>query len=182
MKKNLISVLILALVFANFVLTALLMFTVLPQTKQANALIDKVCQAIDLDLNSGAANSLGHIPMDQRQEYKVNGGEAITTGLAPSVDKNTGASDSKSHYAVVSVTLVLYKESDKAKTYTQEFLAEHDSSIQNSIIKTLGKYTVEQVREQSVKEEIQEIILQDMQEMFGGDYVIAVNFSKFQQE
>ena len=54
MKKNLISVVILALVFANFVLTALLMFSVLPETKKANTLIEKVCSAIDLDLNSGA--------------------------------------------------------------------------------------------------------------------------------
>ena len=43
MKKNLISVLILALVFANFVLTAILMFTVLPETQKANTLIEKVC-------------------------------------------------------------------------------------------------------------------------------------------
>ena len=42
MKKNLISVVILALVFANFVLTALLMFSVLPETKKANTLIEKV--------------------------------------------------------------------------------------------------------------------------------------------
>ena len=34
MKKNLISVVILALVFANFVLTALLMFSVLPETSK----------------------------------------------------------------------------------------------------------------------------------------------------
>ena len=49
MKKNLISVLILALVFANFVLTAILMFTVLPETQKANTLIEKVCSAIDLE-------------------------------------------------------------------------------------------------------------------------------------
>lgn len=35
MKKNLISVVILALVFANFVLTALLMFSVLPGDKKS---------------------------------------------------------------------------------------------------------------------------------------------------
>lgn len=182
MKKNLISVLILALVLANFVLTALLMFTVMPQTKKANELIDKVCAAIDLDLNSGAANALGNIPMDQREEYKVNGGADITTSLAPSVDPQTGQSESKSHYAVVNVTLVLYTESEKHETYTQEFLAGQDTSIMNSIQKTLSQYTIEEVRESSTKEEIQEIILQDMQAMFGGDYVIAVNFSKFQQE
>ena len=49
MKKKLISVLILALVFANFVLTAILMFTVLPETQKANTLIEKVCSAIDLE-------------------------------------------------------------------------------------------------------------------------------------
>ena len=63
-----------------------------------------------------------------------------------------------------------------------EFLAGQDTSIMNSIQKTLSQYTIEEVRESSTKEEIQEIILQDMQAMFGGDYVIAVNFSKFQQE
>lgn len=48
MKKNLISVLILALCFANLVLTALLIFTIIPETKKANNLIDQVCQAISL--------------------------------------------------------------------------------------------------------------------------------------
>ena len=57
MKKNLISVLILALCFANLVLTALLIFTIIPETKKANNLIDQVCQAISLDLNSGTATS-----------------------------------------------------------------------------------------------------------------------------
>ena len=55
MKKNLISVLILALCFANLVLTALLIFTIIPETKKANNLIDQVCEAISLDLNSDTA-------------------------------------------------------------------------------------------------------------------------------
>lgn len=182
MKKNLISVLILTLVLANFVLTALLMFTVLPQTKKANELIDKVCSAIDLDLNSGQASALDNIPIDQREEYKVNAGADITTSLAPSVNPETGASDGKSHYAVVNVTLVLNKESDNYKTYTQEFLTGQDTSILDVIQKTMGEYTIEEVRESATKQEIQDLILQEMQSMFGGDYVIAVNFSKFQQE
>ena len=70
MKKNLISVVILALVFANFVLTALLMFSVLPETKKANTLIEKVCSAIDLDLNSGAATGTSNISIDDQEIYK----------------------------------------------------------------------------------------------------------------
>ena len=59
MKKNLISVLILALCFANLVLTALLIFTIIPETKKANNLIDQVCQAISCLLyTSDAADEL----------------------------------------------------------------------------------------------------------------------------
>ena len=114
MKKNSISVLILALVFANFVLTAILMFSVLPETKKANTLIEKVCSAIDLDLNSGAASGVSNVPIDQQDIYKVNAGEKITTNLAK-------GSDGKNHYAVLKVSLVLNKKSDNYATYNQDF-------------------------------------------------------------
>ena len=71
MKKNLISVLILALCFANLVLTALLIFTIIPETKKANNLIDQVCQAISLDLNSGTATSGSQLPQDQIVDYAL---------------------------------------------------------------------------------------------------------------
>ena len=89
MKKNLISIIILALVVANFVLTALLVFTVLPQTKQANELISKVCSAIDLDLNSGSATGLSNVPIDQVEIYQVNEGATFTANLASGPDKKS---------------------------------------------------------------------------------------------
>ena len=113
MKKNLISVVILALVFANFVLTALLMFSVLPETKKANTLIEKVCSAIDLDLNSGAATGTSNVSIDDQEIYKVSTGEDLTTNLAE-------GKDGKTHYAVLNVSLVLNKKSDNYKKYTQE--------------------------------------------------------------
>ena len=63
MKKNLISVLILALVLANLILTAILAFTIIPQTKKSNELIDQVCSAIDLELESGSNIS---VPIENR--------------------------------------------------------------------------------------------------------------------
>ncbi|MCM1105664.1 MAG: flagellar basal body-associated FliL family protein [Blautia sp.] len=176
MKKNLISVLILALVFANFVLTAILMFSVLPQTKKANALIDKVCQAIDLDLNSGDSSSLDNIPVEDREEYAVNSGADITATLA-SVEGDKG-----SHYAVVNVTLVLNKGSENYKTYNQEFMAGQDSTIRATITDALNRYTVDDLRNRETKQTMQDEVLEQMQMLFGGDYVIAVNFSKFTME
>lgn len=58
MKKNLITVIILALVLANLILTAILVFTIIPQTKKSNQLIDQVCSAINLELQSGEIRRL----------------------------------------------------------------------------------------------------------------------------
>ena len=68
MKKNLISVLILALVLANLILTAILAFTIIPQTKKSNELIDQVCSAIDLELESGSNIS---VPIENIELYNM---------------------------------------------------------------------------------------------------------------
>ena len=173
MKKNLISVLILALVFANFVLTAILMFTVLPETQKANTLIEKVCSAIDLDLNSRGTNETSNIPIDQQDTYKVNEGEKITTNLAK-------GNDGKSHYAIVKVSLVLNKKSDNYATYNQEFLANQDETIKNDVIQVIGQYTLDEF--ETNKEQVKSEILSDMQKLFGADLVIGVNFSESTSE
>ena len=173
MKKNLISVLILALVFANLVLTAILMFTVLPETQKANTLIEKVCSAIDLDLNSGGTNETSNIPIDQQDTYKVNEGEKITTNLAK-------GNDGKSHYAIVKVSLVLNKKSDNYATYNQEFLANQDETIKNDVIQVIGQYTLDEF--ETNKEQVKSEILSDMQKLFGADLVIGVNFSESTSE
>ena len=157
MKKNLISVIILALVFANFVLTAILMFSVLPETKKANTLIEKVCSAIDLDLNSGAATGTSNVPIDQQEIYKVSAGEDLTTNLAD-------GSDGKTHYAVLNVSLVLNTKSDNYKKYNQEFLTNQDDTIKNDIIKVVSLYTFYEFNHKSYN--IKKTILSDMQKLF----------------
>lgn len=175
MKKNLISVLILALVFANFVLTAILMFTVLPQTKQANTLIEKVCSAIDLDLNSGGAGGTPEIPIEQQETYKINSGEELVVSLAAK------DGDTKKHYAVIKISLVLNKESDNYKEYTQEFLTERDDTIKNKINTIISAYSIDEFGANNYSDVKQEI-LEAMQGMFGADYIVAVNFGSVNAE
>ena len=88
MKKNLMSVLILALVLANLILTAILMISVVPQSKKANELITKVCSAIDLELESGKEEGAIDVPMSQIEEVKLSDGEKMTINL-----KNTDGKD-----------------------------------------------------------------------------------------
>ena len=99
----------------------------------------------------------------------ANTSARMTTNLAE-------GKDGKTHYAVLNVSLVLNKKSDNYKKYTQDFLTNQDDTIKNDIIKVVSGYTFEQFNQNS--DAIKDTILEDMQNLFGKDYVIGVNFSK----
>ena len=164
MKKNLMTVVILALVFANFVLTAIMMFTIVPTTQKANELITKVCEAIDLELNSGAANSLSNLPIDQIATYNVSGGETMTINLADG-----------DHYALVAVSLSINKESERYKDSNTAILSEQESIIKNTINQVIRQYTKDELLKNTVK--IQEEICKSLAKTYGTDYIVGVNFA-----
>ena len=126
-------------------------------------------KSVARDLNSGAATGTSNISIDDQEIYKVSEGEDLTTNLAE-------GKDGKTHYAVLNVSLVLNKKSDNYKKYTQDFLTNQDDTIKNDIIKVVSGYTFEQFNQNS--DAIKDTILEDMQNLFGKDYVIGVNFSK----
>ena len=167
MKKNLISVIILALVLANFVLTALLVFTVLPETKKANKLIEEVCSAIDLDLNSGATSGVSNVPINQIDDYALNSGETMTISFK-SDDSGTA------HYLVAAISLSLNKESEVYNDGDFD-ISTKDNIIRDKINSIIGQYTMEEYNQN--KDAIQEEILTELQDMLGADYVVGVNFA-----
>lgn len=164
MKKNLMTVIILALVFANFVLTAIMMFTIVPTTQKANELITMVCEAIDLELNSGAANGLSNLPVDQIAIYSVSGGETMTINLADG-----------DHYALVAVSLSINKESERYKDSNTTILTEQESIIKNTINQIIRQYSKEELLKNDQK--AQDEICKSLQKTYGVDYIVGVNFS-----
>ena len=173
MKKNLMSVLILALVFANFVLTAILLLAVLPQTKKANQMIEEVCNAIDLELNSGAATGVSNLPLSQIETFKINGGEAMTMSFA-------AGADGKTHYIVAEVSVNMNNKSDGYKTYGAEGLSAKEDLIKSNISKIVHTYQMSEFNDnpQAMYDEIHK----DLQKMFGGDFIVGVNFSEVRTE
>lgn len=167
MKKNLITVVILALVLVNLVLTALLTITVLPQTKKANELITQVCSAIDLELQSGAVSSGAvSVPIDKLATHDIP--EQMTINL-----KDSG--DGKSHYATVSVSLSMNTESDGYKDYG-ETMGERDSLIKSEINAVISNCTYEEFTQDQQK--VQDEILANLQKMFNSDFIVSVGFSE----
>ncbi|NLK78363.1 MAG: flagellar basal body-associated FliL family protein [Clostridiales bacterium] len=165
MKKNLMSVLILALVLANLILTAILMISVVPQSKKANELITKVCSAIDLELESGKEEGAIDVPMSQIEEVKLSDGEKMTINL-----KNT---DGKDHYVMMSVSLAL---DTKNKDYTDAtVISDKEGIIKDEINKIVSSHTIDDMRNDT--KGIQNEILKSLRKMYDSDFIVSVVFS-----
>ena len=173
MKKNLMSVLILALVLANLVLTAILMISVVPQTKKANELITKVCSAIDLELEGGKDNSALNIPMERIETVSLNEGQTMTINL------KTG-DDGEAHHAVISVSLALDNKSDGYKTYGAAGISAKADLIKDEVNKIVGSHTIEEMRES--QSDVQDEILGRLRRMFDSDFIVSEAFPTYTYE
>lgn len=169
MKKNLMSVIILALLVVNLVLTSILMFTIYPQAKAANELITAVCNAIEMDLQSGAATGLGNLPLDQIELYAVNGGQEMTVNLAK-------GNSSKTEYAVIGVSLSINKKSSRYESSGTTVLAEKEAIVKDAINNIIRKYTKDEFDTNTDK--VKKEILKSLQNTFGADFVVGVSFTK----
>lgn len=174
MKKNLISVIIMALVLVNLILTAVLAFITIPQTRKSNELIDQVCAAINIELEGGEGKNPLAIPIENIEVYDL--AESFTVNLADS-------GDGKKHYAVFSIGLSINTQSEAYKTYKgAEGLQAKETIIRNEIDTIVGNYTEEEFNADG-KKAVKEEILQAMQDMFGGtDFIVGVNFSSVNTE
>ena len=145
MKKNLITVITLALVVVNLVLTVILTITILPETQKANELITKVCSAIDLDLESGSATSNANIPIDQIEVYNI---DEQTINL-----KQDG--DGKDHFAMLTVSISMDTKNSDYKDLKPQ-VEEKVNLIKGDINNIVSQYTIGEIKnnQSAVQDEI----------------------------
>ena len=106
MKRNMLAIVILAATLVNIALTALMLFTVVPKAQRTDALIQKICSIIELELEDPNAADYAEIPFEDRETYNLANKMTINLKRAEG--------ESKTPYAQIEVTLMLNK---KAKSY-----------------------------------------------------------------
>ncbi len=168
MKKNLLTIVILALGIVNMILTAVIVFSVVPTTIRTNNLIAKVASNIDLELESPTAEEeASPIGIADLEVYKIE--KEMTINLK----KNEN--DTKNHYALVSVSFSINTKSEDYETL-QPTIATNESAITEIISDEFSKYTVDVVNEN--KDNIKVEILKRVQEYFNSDFIVSVSVGK----
>ncbi len=162
MKKNILTIVIMAIVLINTVLTALLIFTIVPSANRTNALVAKVASIVDLEKES--PDGKDNISVEDMKSYPIT--DKLTINL-----KST---DGKENYVTLNVSLVMNTK-NKEFAKMEEAIEPNVYQIKEIIQDEFAKYTKEEVL--SNKEKIKDNILVEIQDLFKSDFIIKVNFT-----
>lgn len=174
MKKNLLSILILALLIVNIVLTSIMMFSVVGASKKTTELVTDIASVLKLEIGTGESGEEAEvIPLSQTEVYNIS---ELTIALQ-------SGEDGAAHYCLVSVALSLNTKDKGYKTYgSPESMESYKTLITSEINNVVGSYTMEALRDTAAQEEAKAKILDAVQNMFESEFVYNVSFSdiKFQ--
>lgn len=165
MKKNILSIVMIALLVVNLILNVVIIFSIVPSAKKTNSLVTKICTALDLELEATAlADGESTITIDQIATYDI--ADKLTINLKKS-------EDGKDHFAVVSVTLSMDNTHEDYEKYGAT-IAEKESLIKSEIISAMSEFTIDDL--QSNRTQVQEAILARLQKLFASEFIIEVAF------
>ncbi|MDD6580425.1 MAG: flagellar basal body-associated FliL family protein [Lachnospiraceae bacterium] len=172
MKKNLLSVVILALLVVNLILTGIMMFSCVSANKKTAALVNDIASVLDLELTGGGSNTeeVAAVSVADTEIYNI--ADAMTVALRPS-------EDGKEHYCMCEVSFSMNKTHEDYETMSP-MVATQESKIRSIIIGVIGGYTKEEA--QANQKAIESEILEQVQQMFGSNFIYEAYFRdvKFQ--
>lgn len=168
MKKNLISVIILALLLVNVILTAIMMFGITNTNKKTAAIVTDIASVLQIELDSGTEEKEDVvISMADTKPYDLS--EEMTITLKKS-------SDGSDHFALVSITLSMNMNDEGYKTYG-ETISEKEGIIKGIINNTFSKYTLEDLKSDADYGIIRGDLLKQIQAKFESEFIFDIAFS-----
>ncbi|MBD5529408.1 MAG: hypothetical protein HDR02_13535 [Lachnospiraceae bacterium] len=173
MKKNLLSVLVLALVLVNVILSAVMMFSVLSTNKKTAALVNSVASILNLELEQPGAEETKEVPMSDLAFWNLDG--KMTIPLL-----NVEGDDGKPHYLVLDGIAFSMNTKEKGyKTYGEDVAAgAYASVIKDTITSVVSEHTVAECTNNF--EDIRDEILDRVKELFDKDFIYGVAISSRQ--
>lgn len=165
MKRNLLSVLILALLVVNIVLTSVLMFSVVGTNNKVAALVTDIGTILQLEVGGANGEAGEQLHIEDIEMYNIE--ESMTIHLKT-------AEDGKDHYCIVSVALSVNTKHEDYKEYGTT-IANYESLIKSEVDQVIGNYTKEEA--EANKEAIADEILTRIQDLYDSTFIVDVVFN-----
>ena len=164
MKKNILTVVIMAATVVNLVLTIVLVFSVMPAMNKTSNLIDKVASVIDLEIES----------KDQDQDYTMADLDPFTVTYESketlNLQKDEG--DDSAHYFQLGGLVISFNT--KAEDYSEisEQIKTNSVYAEDTIKETISSYSKSQFDQAKIRTEC----VKKLQEQYNTKCIVDVTF------
>jgi flagellar FliL protein len=165
MKKNILTIIILAMALINVVLSAVIIFVIVPSANKTSNLVNRVASIIDLELESPEAD-----------EAEIAVSDISTYSIEDKLQINLKKSDEGKHYVILNVSLSINKNHEDTAEY-ELLIEQNEDAITEIITDEFNQYTVDEVNDH--KDEIKSKVLKRIQELFKSDFIINVSFGNY---
>jgi flagellar FliL protein len=163
-----LSIIILALLVVNIVLSAIMMVSVSSASRKTAALVSDISTLVGLEINGLPQSDVASSTPSMADTAVYNISDELTIPL-----KNSEGDD-KTHYAVGNVSLSMDSTHDDYATYS-ETMSDREGLIKDVIFDVIGNYTMEEM--QSDAKTVKAELLTRIQELFGSDFIYSVSFN-----
>ncbi|MBQ1687694.1 MAG: flagellar basal body-associated FliL family protein [Lachnospiraceae bacterium] len=169
MKKNIFTIIILALVTVNVILTAVIMFSTMPAMKRTTNLVQEISQMVDLELEDKNGDGTQTVSVKDKEihTFKSSKEETITVNLAK-------GEDGKTHYALLDAVYVTVNSSADDYKDLVEILDTKGSNVVSIVTDIIGNYSYEKIT--SEKTEMKEKVVEELQTFFESKSIVDVSF------
>ena len=164
MKKNILTVVVIALCILNLALTAMVVFSVVPTVKATNNLISQVASIIDLELESP----------DPKYVVSMSDLTAVEFTDTLTINLKRVEGEKNDPFAIIdSVSVYLNKNGDEYADLSTN-LVNYSTTISEIVTDNFARYTKDEA--QNNRDIIKEEILKQLQKRFETQTISDISF------
>lgn len=170
MKKNLLTIVILALLVVNIILTSIMMFSVMGTNKKTAELVTNIATALNLELTVPGEEEEVIVSLADTQVLNLTG--QLTVPLK--VEVNAEGEQQTQKYMLFNAALAMNTKHEDYKTYS-ETIGSYEQLIKSAISDVVSAHTETEYRNDP--EALYDEMLEAVQDLFQSDFIydVAIN-------
>lgn len=166
MKKNILTIIIMALTVINVIMTAVMFFVMIPTFSKTNALITQVASVLHLELGTDDETEKYDQADVEETPYTFDSKETINLPVG---------SDGKTHYAMLEGFTLRVNTASKDYDDIKKLLESQTGGIKDIVISVIASHPAEEQNQEVIKKEI----LDKIQEYFDSKCIIGVTLTGY---
>ena len=168
MKKNLLTVLILALMIVNVALSVITMISITGTNRKTAALVDTIATVLNLELVSDEDEPAVTVSLADTEIYTIADSMTIPLKLADG---------GKQEYMICRIALSINTKDDDYKTYNSETIGNYEPYIKQSIEGVISSYDSTYLSDPANRDEVKKEILNAIQKWLNSEVVYDLSIS-----